>query len=200
MNAVSALAQLRALAKPVVTTGDAVLALRLEPSAATQTLKRLAAGGLLRKIRFGLWAVDLALDPLRLPEYLTAPFPAYVSLQTALYLHGLVSQIPEVIYVASLAPTRRVKTSLGVFSILRLAPMFFGGYVTSESGVRLATLEKALIDTLYLGPTRSRLFSHLPEVEIPRGFNRRKAREWVARIPPGLRRASVEQRLKRLLT
>jgi predicted transcriptional regulator of viral defense system len=154
----------------------------------------------LKKIRHGLWAIDPALDPLVLPEYLTAPLPSYVSFQSALYLRGMVSQIPEVIYVASLAQTRRVKTTLGAFSIHRLAPTFFGGYETlKESGVRLATAEKALLDTLYLGPTRSRMFAHLPEIEIPKGFDRRKAQEWVARIPPGPRRAYVEQRLDRLL-
>jgi predicted transcriptional regulator of viral defense system len=200
MNAASALAHLRGLGKPVVTTNDVTLALGLERSAATQTLKRLAAEGLLKKIRHGLWAVDPALDPLVLPEYLTAPLPSYVSFQSALYLRGMVSQVPEVIYVASLAQTRRVRTTLGAFSIHRLAPTFFGGYETlEESGVRLATPEKALLDTLYLGPTRSRMFAHLPEIEIPKGFDRRNARDWVARIPPGPRRASVEQRLDRLL-
>ena len=156
MNAASALAHLRGLGKRVVTTNDVTLALGLEGSAATQTLKRLAAAGLLRRIRHGLWAVDAALDPLVLPEYLTAPFPSYVSFQSALFLRGMVSQVPEVIYVASLAQTRKVGTSLGTFSIHRLAPTFFGGYDTlPESAVRLATPEKALLDMLYLGPSRS---------------------------------------------
>jgi len=200
MNAASALARLRALGKRVVTTNDVTLALRVERSAATQTLKRLAAVGLLKKIRHGLWAVDPALDPLLLPEHLTAPLPSYVSFQSALYLRGMVSQVPEVTYVASLAQTRRVKTTLGVFSIHRLAPTFFGGYETmKDSGVRLAAPEKALMDTLYLGPTRSRLFAELPEIVIPRGFDKRKALEWIARIPPGPRRTSVERRLDSLL-
>ncbi len=200
MNAASALAHLRGLGKPVVTTNDVTLALGVERSAATQTLKRLAAEGLLRKVRHGLWAVDTALDALLLPEYLSAPFPSYVSFQTALYLRGMVSQVPEVVYVASLARTRRIKTALGTFSIHRLAPTLFGGYDTlPESGIRLATPEKALIDVLYLGPTRSRMFAHLPEIEIPEGFDRRKALQWVARIPVGPRRTSVERSLDRLL-
>src|SRR5438105_3734078 len=107
MNAASALAHLRGLRKPVVPTNDVALALGVERSPATQTLKRLAAEGLVRKIRHGLWVLDPALDPLLLPEYLTAPLPSYVSFQSALYLRGMVSQVPEVIYVASLAQTRR---------------------------------------------------------------------------------------------
>jgi predicted transcriptional regulator of viral defense system len=199
VNAASALARLRGLGKLVVTTNDVSLALGIERSAATHTLKRLAAAKLLKRIRHGLWALDPTLDPLLLPGYLTAPFPSYVSLQSALFLRGMVSQIPEIIYVASLAQTRKVVTSFGSFSIHRLAPTFFGGYETDESGVRLATPEKALVDALYLGPTRSRIFAHLPEVEIPDNFDRRKARQWIAQIPAGPRRRSVEQRLRHLL-
>ncbi len=200
MKAASALAHLRRLGKRVVTTNDVALALRVERSAATQTLKRLAAEGLLAKVRHGLWAVDPALDPLLLPEYLTAPLPSYVSFQSALYLRGMLSQVPQVTYVASLARTRTLKTRFGVFSIHRLAPRFFGGYETlADSEIRLATAEKALVDVLYLGPTRTRLFAHLPEIEIPAAFDPRKAREWVSRIRAGPRRRSVETRLARLL-
>jgi predicted transcriptional regulator of viral defense system len=200
MTAVSALVRLRALGKPVVTTDDAALALGAERSAATHTLKRLAAAGLLKRVRHGLWATDLTVDPLLLPEYLTAPFPSYVSFQSALFLRGMVSQIPEVIYVASLAKTKRVSTSLGTFSIHRLAPRFFGGYETVKpAGVRLATCEKALLDTLYLAPARSRLFAHLPEVELPEQFDRDRVKYWVRRIPAGPRRKSVEQRLDAML-
>ena len=200
MNAASALARLRALGKPVVTTEEAALVLRAGCSAATHTLTRLATAGLLKRIRHGLWTTDLNLDPLLLPEYLTAPFPSYVSFQSALFFHGMVSQIPSVIYVASLAQTRRVLTSVGTFSIHRLAPSVFGGYeIVPTQEVRLATPEKALFDTLYLTPARSRLFAHLPEVELPDHFDHDRIRDWVRRIPAGPRRASVELRLEALL-
>jgi predicted transcriptional regulator of viral defense system len=201
MNASFALAHLRALGKPVVTTDDAALALGAERSAATQTLKRLATTGLLKRIRHGLWATDSNLDPLLLPEYLTAPFPAYISFHSALFFHGMVSQIANVIYVASLAQTRTVRTSVGTYSVHRLVPTFFGGYDTVKtSGVRLATPEKALLDTLYLAPARSRLFAHLPEVELPEHFDCDRIRYWIRRIPAGPRRTSVEQRLNAVLS
>ena len=200
MNAASALAHVRALGTPVVTTDDAVHILGAERSAATHTLKRLATAGLLKRIRHGLWATDLNLDPLLLPEYLTAPFPSYISFQSALFFHGLVSQIPNVIYVASLAQTRTVRTSLGTFSIHRVAPRVFGGYETVQtSGVRLATPEKALFDTLYLAPARSRLFAHLPEVDLPKHFDGDRIRYWIRRIPAGPRRKAVELRFEAVL-
>ena len=155
MNASSALAHLRALREPVVSTDDAAVVFRAERSAATHTLTRLATAGLLKRIRRGLWTTDVTLDPLLVPGYLTAPLPSYVSFQSALFLHGMISQIPNVIYVASLAQTRTVRTSLGTFSIHRLAPSFFGGYeIVQTSGVNLATSEKALLDTLDRKSTR----------------------------------------------
>jgi predicted transcriptional regulator of viral defense system len=190
---------LRALQKPVVTTDDAALTLGLERSAATQTLKRLAAAGLLKKIRHGMWTSELNLDPLVLPEYLTVPLPSYVSFQSALSFHGMISQIPNVIYVASLARTLRVRTTLGAFSIHRLAPCFYGGFeIVKDTGVKLATREKALLDTLYLTPARSRLFAHLPELELPKHLDRERIGHWLGRIPPGPRRTSVERRLEAL--
>jgi hypothetical protein len=112
----------------------------------------------------------------------------------------MISQIPTVIYVASLAKTRRLSTRFGTFSIHQLAPRFFGGYTTvPATGAHLATPEKALVDTLYLGQTRSRLFAHLPEVELPRGFDREEARRWIGRIAAAPRRLAASRRLERLL-
>jgi predicted transcriptional regulator of viral defense system len=200
MNAAAALACVRALRKPVVSTSEAALILRGDRSGVTHTLGRLAHLGLLKRVRHGLWATDVDLDPLLLPEYLTAPYPSYVSFQSALLFHAMVSQIPTVIYVASLAPTRRVRTSLGTFSIHRIAPGVFGGYeILKTSGVRLATPEKALFDTLYLAPARSRLFARLPPIELPEQFDVARATEWIRRIPAGLRRRAVDQRLKAIL-
>jgi predicted transcriptional regulator of viral defense system len=199
MAATHVLGRLRRLGKPVLTTGDAALHLGMSLSAASRALARLERAGLVLRLRRGLWSFDDEIDPLILPEYLTAPFPAYVSFQSALHLHGMIQQIPQVVYVASLAPTRRLKTRVATFSVHRLAPRFFGGYETTSAGVRLARPEKALLDTLYLTPARSRLFAHLPEIEIPPGFDRKEARRWIARIAAGPRRRAVESRLDLLL-
>ena len=80
MNATDALATLRRLGVPAVDTADAATALRLSTAAASQTLGRLARAGLVKSVRHGTWWLEDALDPLRLPEYLTAPLPSYVTL------------------------------------------------------------------------------------------------------------------------
>jgi predicted transcriptional regulator of viral defense system len=196
---VEALGRLVRMGKTVITTGDAALHLRITRSAATRALGRLAAAGLVLPVRHGLWSLDPDIDPLLLPEHLTAPYPSYVSLLSALSLHGMISQVPRVVFVASLAPTRRLETRVGVFSVHRIGPRFFGGFQTTPQGVRLATPEKALLDTLYLAPARSRLFASLPEIEMPRSFSQSVARRWMARIPGGPRRIAVERRLAALL-
>ena len=198
MKSSAAYADLLAFGKDVVTTEDAAVRLNISVSGATRALSRLADDGLVVRLRHGLWSLRAKIDPLELPESLTAPFPAYVSLHTALYRHGLISQIPQVIYVASLGRTHRVATTIATYSIHHLPPALFGGY-ESRGGVNLATAEKALIDTLYLGNVRSGLFARLPEVELPKSFRLAEARRWIARVRAPNKRAMVEARFQQLL-
>lgn len=200
MKAVDAYADLRRFGKPVVTTEDAAQRLKTSLSAASRILRRLETSGLIRSIRHGLWSLSTEVEPLALPEYLTAPFPAYVSLQSALYFHGMINQIPQVIYVVSMGRTRRVSTSSGTYSIHRIAPEFFGGYrIDSKHDIKMATPEKALLDVLYLASARSLLFARLPELELPRTFNQRECRRWIAKIPAAYRRRMVVTRLEAIL-
>ncbi len=198
MRTTDAYADLLRFGRPVITTDDAAARLRMTLSAASRTLSRLARSGLVLRLRHGLWSLRTELDPLVLPEYLCAPMPAYVSLQTALYYHGMVSQIPQVIYVASTARARRVPTHIGTYSIHHLPPELMSGFETTDD-VHLATPEKALIDLLYLGNPRSRLFAHLPELEIPYGFRFDEAERWQASIRSTMKRTMVQRRWQRLL-
>ncbi len=199
MNGPDALAILRKLGVPAVDTADAATALGLSSAAASQTLARLANAGLIRSVRHGTWWLAETLDPLRLPEYLTAPLPSYVSLQTALHRRGLIEQIPEVVYAVSLARTQRVKTSAGTVSIHHLAPEVFGGYEETHGGAKWATAEKALFDFAYLSSGRSRLFTSLPELELPRGFRRKELSRWLAKVPSERSRTLTGQKLDTLL-
>jgi predicted transcriptional regulator of viral defense system len=199
MNGPHALAILRRLGVPALDTADAAAALGLSTAAASQTLARLARVGLIRSVRHGTWWLQDTLDPLRLPEYLTAPLPSYVSLQTALHRRGLIEQIPEVVYAVSLARAARLKTKVGTFSIHRVAPEVFGGFEETERGVKLATAEKALFDFAYLSSGRSRLFTRLPELELPRGFRRKELARWLAKIPSERSRTLTVRKLDALL-
>lgn len=194
MTAAEALGRLHALRAPVATTADAATLLGVSIDAANKTLTRLARANLMKRIRHGLWAVGTEVDPLLLPDQLTAPYPSYVSLQSALYLHAMISQIPQVTYVVSLDRTRRIRTSVGIFSLHHIVPELFGGFDVLEAGVKLATPEKALFDVFYLSGTRTRLFAALPELEFPRGFRVSLAHEWIARIASPRLRTIVKRK------
>jgi predicted transcriptional regulator of viral defense system len=200
MTLLDALSTIASMNAPVFTTSDAAARLRVPNGHASVMLARLAASGHVIRLRRGVWALPNRVDPLALPEYLTSPFPAYVSLQSALYLHGMLSQMPAMTYAVSLARTRRFTTPLGAVSVHHVQPSFFFGFEEAgRSGGRLATPEKALVDFLYLTPARSRLFRALPELEWPKRFSVRTARSIVKRIEPARRRTLVFRGLDRLL-
>jgi predicted transcriptional regulator of viral defense system len=195
-----AFARLLDLGVATVKTADVATALRVTTSAATKLLGRLAAAKLIVRLRSGLWLLArTAPDPYGLAEAVTAPMPSYVSLQTALYLHGMIEQVPDVIYLASLARTQKIATSVGVFSVHHIAPELFDGFETRADGTKLATPEKALFDVAYLSGGRSRLFAHLPELELPSRFRRSLLRDWTRRIAAPRKRSMVETRLEAML-
>jgi predicted transcriptional regulator of viral defense system len=200
MNARETLGMLQDLRMSAVTTADAAAVLGLSVEAASHSLRRLALSGLITSVRKGLWALSREPDPFVIAEHLTAPYPSYLSLQTALYQRGMIMQIPTIIYVVSLGRGGRIKTKIGTYSIHHIPPEIFGGFESmAGSGIKLALPEKALVDFLYLSPTRSRLFASLPELELPSVFRRRVARQWVQRIPSPRLQNLVKQKLERLL-
>lgn len=177
-------AHLLKMDQAVFTTADAAAFLGLTNATVSKILGRLSSAGHIVRLKRGLWGLPGKTTPLQVAHRMTAPFPAYVSLQSALFHHGMVSQIPEVIYVASLARTQRLSTPFCTFSIHHLQPAFFFGYATQDDGItRMALPEKALIDLLYLSAARSGLFRAIPELEIPKSFSVRRARGMVRRIP-----------------
>lgn len=194
-------ARLKKLGTSVLRTADVMAYLNVRKDHASRLLSRLEGSGHIVRIKQGLWGFPEALDPLVLPEYLTAPFPSYISMQSALYYHGMISQIPVITYSVSPARTRIFKTSLGTFSIHHITPSFFFGYEpVGTSGIKMAMPEKALIDFLYMGPAKSKLFHSLPELELPRNFHFRYARQIIQRIMSPGRRTLVEKRFQGLMT
>jgi predicted transcriptional regulator of viral defense system len=198
MTLIDALARLAASPVPVLHTSDAAALLGIGRPHASAVLARLAAAGHVARLRRGVWALPGRVDALALPAHLTYPLPAYVSLQSALYFHGMISQVPAMTYAVSLARTRQYTAPLGAVSIHHVDPGFFFGDEDAGAGggaARIATPEKALVDFLYLGPARSGLFRALPEIELPERFSLRTARRMAGRIGSARRRTFVLRRL-----
>ena len=195
-----AYAKLRSLGVRVLRTREAAAVLGVSPVTGAQTLRRMVAAGLVQPLRHGLvWIGDESVDAALVLEHVSAPYPAYSSLYSALYLRGVLSQLPELHYAVTLGRAQRVRTSVGTFSLHRVAPALFGGFETLASGARLATTEKALFDLAYLAPTRSRLFARPPELELPARLDRPELRTWVGRIAASRRRVQTLDQLNALL-
>ena len=194
MNQIEALRRLQQLGAPVFETRDASALLQVSPANANMILRRLADQKLLTHLARGKWMTG-TVPRFALPELISAPYPSYVSMQSALFHRGLIEQIPAVIYAATLGKPRRVHTPLGVISFHRLPPELFHGFEMENDGAKIASAEKALFDTLYLSPARSRLFSRLPELEFPRNFRWQTVRELAKLVKFPRRRAHVERRI-----
>jgi predicted transcriptional regulator of viral defense system len=187
MRTTDAYAALRALGQPVVETRDAAAVLHASPNRTTQLLRTVERAGLIRQVRRGLWAIDLDVAPAVLAPYLTAPYPSYVSLFSALAQHGMIEQIPARTEIVSLDRARTVQTPMGTFSIHRIAPEVFTGFQGSPEVGYVAGPEKALFDVVYTRAPRGGVV-RFPELVLTDDFDRARLDEWTKRIPrPRLR-------------
>jgi len=199
MNQIEALQRLRTLAAAVVETRDVAALLQVSTSNATTILRRLAGNGMIVHLSRGRWLVNEKIDRFALPELILAPYPAYISLQSALFHHGLIEQIPSIIYAVTPARPRRLETPLGTISFHRMPPELFTGFeLSSKSDAKIATAEKALFDLFYLAPGRSRVFSNLPELTIPRRFQWQRLKEYTSLIKSSGRQAYIAERIRAL--
>jgi predicted transcriptional regulator of viral defense system len=198
MNQAEALRKIQGLGVPSLETRDVSALLGVTPANASVVLGRLAARGFVRHLARGRWAVGAVTNSDDLPEQLTSPSPAYLSLQSALFRRGLIEQIPEVVYAVTLGRARRIRTGTVTISLHKMPPELFGGFTVEANGSKVATAEKALFDLAYLSPTRIRLFAATPEIEIPRSFRWSEVHRWTNRIAGRNRRTFVERRLATL--
>lgn len=181
---------------PAFKTTDIAVLCKISNQHASQLLIRLAQTKQVMQIKRGVWILPEKTQALQLPYFLTMPLPSYISLQSALYYHGMIMQIPEIVYAISIARTSSHQSGLASVSIHHISPELFFGYEEKSSYLNMATPEKALFDFLYLNQTRSRKFAKLPELELTDQFDKALIMKYIDMIPSPNRR----QRVKHLLT
>lgn len=129
------------------------------PSLNAMNIYRWVEKGYLVKLRNGYYAFSECLKRedynFFLSEYMYRP--SYVSLQSAMAFYNLIPEAVVSTTAVTTLPTKNFKNKIGYFSYRTVAPHLFWGYkkYIMEDGYPsyyLATLEKAILDFLYLHP------------------------------------------------
>jgi hypothetical protein len=114
----------------------------------------------------------------------------YISFLSALHIHGAISQIPQVVQIATTGHGRKLSTPLGHFEFFQVQPKLMREGTLAHQGrvgYTLATAEKALIDAIYLSTRRGRRFSRFPELNL-HAINRKKLRALLQNLPESVAR------------
>lgn len=199
MNSLQFLAKLREIDVPLFSTGEISDFIGISEHSVGKYLKALKAQKLAEKVSRGKWVLlNEQFDSLQIPEFLTAPKETYISLHTALFFHGIIEQIPSRIYAVTIDRTKVVKTPFGVISLHHCHPSFFVGYEYKKPYLKMATMEKALVDYFYFSPGKSRQFKTLPEISLPRSFSIKRALKFCENIPSPRTRSLVNSKIQNL--
>jgi predicted transcriptional regulator of viral defense system len=151
-------------------------------------LTGLARQGLILKVQQGLWAnpAHTLFSPYLVVGHLRATWgqPTYVSFVSALQLHGMLSQIPREIHVATDRQRRPLRTPVGHYVFHRLPVALLTGDEPGDEWGRFqrATPEKALFDTVYASLYPGQMWRHLPEIELPAEWDWDRWTPWLAAI------------------
>ena len=174
----------------VFTTAEAAAAVGTPVSQASRDLALLARRNLITRVVSGVWAdtrnahfSSYAVVPALVK--MSAPGAvAYVSLLSALSLHGMLSQLPRAIYVVSDRRIRRLRrTDIASYQFYAMKPSLVGGFRRHQSGTfDIATPEKAVFDVLYYSVRKGKRFAHLTGITLPHDFAVRGLMEWIAKI------------------
>ena len=155
----------------IFTTNSYARSNDLELSSAVKQLKRLYSKHLIERVTRGIW-VNVNhpyFSPLVAVPYLLGKEQGYISFLTALHSYGIISQIPSKIQIATTGHYRELKSPIGYFEFIHLAPHMMKEGVKwsdSKSNYLIASPEKALLDTLYISTRKGKRFSSLPELDI----------------------------------
>ncbi len=157
----------------IFATTDMATLSGLSPATASQALRRMAATGLVDRLRHGVWVNRLApgVNPFEAVPHLRPPWPAYVSLHSALSEYSVIEEVPQVVYAVTAGRPGRIQTPIGSFHFHHLPTRLMWGYSMRRSGAAIypiAEPEKAFLDLCYLALT----------LRSPLGFPRRRGHRW----------------------
>ena len=198
MNAIQLYGKLSTLRQ--VTTRTAAQLTGQPMSTTSMALSRLAAEGLVTRIKPGSWLIGpTARKAAALVAAAAHPYVAYLSGWSAFRHHGRIQQIPEIHFGVTLGRPSEIKLAGISIRLHHIRPELFTGYVYAPAMDGLvASPEKAFFDLAYFSAMNRRsLGSALPEADL-RGFRWKLLHEWVRQIPSAGVRTSVERSIRKL--
>jgi len=173
----------------VFTTRDYANYENLSVSAASKKLARLKENKLLTRVTKGVWANTSSpyFHPVFGVPCLLGKERGYVSFLTALHFHGLLSQIPKTIQIATTGHSRTLDSTVAHYEFIQVKPeLMQQGITWTETPLpySLATAEKALIDVLYIATRKNRRFISLPELTLTAdSFSKSKFKQLFQKLP-----------------
>lgn len=93
--------------------------------------------------------------------------PCYISFESALSDHGVISQMPLVLTCASTQKKKNLKTPLGEIIFHHIKPRLFNNF-KNDKGILRATAEKALLDYLYINLKNRKRIPPMDEFNLDR--------------------------------
>jgi predicted transcriptional regulator of viral defense system len=142
-------------------------------------LHRLTASGTLERVRRGYYRVSTRpADEAALANVLYRP--SYLSFESALARHGILSQIPYALTFATTRRSKRMTIGGREAEFRQIKKDLFFGY-RLEGSLYVAEPEKALLDELYM-MKRGRAAVSLEELDVDR-LSKGRLREFASRFP-----------------
>lgn len=173
----------------IFTTRDYANHQKLSMPAASKKLSLLKKNKLLTHVTKGVWANtnNPYFHPASCIPYLLNNENGYVSFLTALNFHGLLSQIPKTIQIATTGHSRTLNSPVAYYEFIKIKPELMQKHLTwSETQLPylLATAEKALLDVLYISTRKNKRFIRLPELTLtPDLINKRTFKKLFKQLP-----------------
>ncbi|MBU4210252.1 hypothetical protein KKC08_01335 [Patescibacteria group bacterium] len=143
-------------------------------------IKRLRRSGVIKKIERNKYLLK---GKLEFNDFALANFiysPSYVSFESALNFHGILSQFPLEISSATTKNTKKKSVEGRHFFYCQIKKSLFWGYVKKDSYL-MAVPEKALIDQFYLYTKGLKSFG-VDEYDLSL-INKRVLKKYLIRIP-----------------
>ena len=151
----------------------------LPVSSMRRAAQRLVQKGLLLKLGKELYAN--AFFPPSLEEVAGVLYPpSYISLESALHIHGIIEQAPHMVTCVSSNKTKTFRTALGEIAYSHVKKELFFGYEI-KNRYPLAQPEKAALDYVYI-QRRNGSVPALDEWDL-KDLNLKKVREWAGAYP-----------------